>query len=40
MSKLIRRYRKDNLNKATRLFEPVFSIDVEEVLVDLIEGRG
>lgn len=39
MSKLVRRYRRGNLNKATKLFTPVFAIDGDQVLADLT-GRA
>ena len=39
MSKLVRRYRRESLSKATKLFTPVFEIDVEQVVADLIAGR-
>lgn len=39
MSKLVRRYRRENLVKATKLFTPVFVVDGERVLADLLAGR-
>jgi len=40
MSKLVRRYRRENLIKATKLFTPVFAIDGEQVVTDLSAGRS
>ncbi|HEX6220380.1 MAG TPA: hypothetical protein VF115_04755 [Acidimicrobiia bacterium] len=40
MSKLVRRYRKDNLSKATKPFRPVFSITTDDVLGDLTNVRA
>jgi len=39
MSKLVRRYRKENLTKATKVFTPVFAIDGDLVIADLISGQ-
>lgn len=40
MSKLVRRYRRENLSKATKPFTPLFVIDADEVIADLITGRS
>ncbi|HXV71619.1 MAG TPA: hypothetical protein VEB69_09475 [Acidimicrobiia bacterium] len=39
MSKLVRRHRRESLNKATKMFTPVFVIDAEQVVAELIAGR-
>jgi hypothetical protein len=39
MSKLIRRYRRESLSKATKLFTPVFSIDGDQVVADLMAAK-
>lgn len=40
MSKLVRRYRRESLSKATKLFTPVFALDGDEVVADLVAGRA
>jgi hypothetical protein len=40
MSKLVRRHRRENLSKATKPFTPVFTIDLDQVIADLVAGRS
>lgn len=36
MSKILRRYRRENLAKAAKPFTPVFEIEVDLVMADLV----
>jgi len=40
MSRFVRRHRRESLNKATKVFTPVFVIEVDQVVADLIAGRA
>jgi hypothetical protein len=39
MSKLIRRYRKKNMERALKELAPVFTLDPADIVPDLVEGR-
>ena len=39
MSKVIRRYRRKNMERALKELEPVFNLDPADTLPDLADGR-